>query len=219
MEMNKFYCCKGSVRNNYHSRSLIGHYHFWVISPRNLTLFTRPFLAGRRVWAVVKTDPKLSAPPDAWVLLLGNTCLVSGPLTVTCIFMIKAVYIPVNYALYSQWSFTVTVATVPTHVPDSFCLHMQPMVHSKRRPLTARPLNCGPKSPMLELVSFPNHWWCGLWSGNETNHCFLGKLLFYTFLSLTLCMKELYNTLYSILALLITTYFRPHSTPTQLHIS
>ena len=39
------------LRNNYRSRNLIGHYPFWVISPRNSTSFTRPFLAGRRVWA------------------------------------------------------------------------------------------------------------------------------------------------------------------------
>ena len=32
------------------SRNLIGPYHFWGISPRNSTLFTRPFLAGRHVW-------------------------------------------------------------------------------------------------------------------------------------------------------------------------
>ena len=37
------------VHNNYRSLNLIGHYPFWVISPGNLTLFTRPFLAGRRV--------------------------------------------------------------------------------------------------------------------------------------------------------------------------
>ena len=37
--------------NNYRSRNLIGHYPFWVISPRNLTLFTRPFLARRHVRA------------------------------------------------------------------------------------------------------------------------------------------------------------------------
>ena len=39
------------VRNNYRSRNLIGHYPFWVISPRNSTSFTRPFLAGRRARA------------------------------------------------------------------------------------------------------------------------------------------------------------------------
>ena len=47
MKMNKFYCCKESAtHNNYWSRNLIGHYHIRVISPRNSTLFTRPFLAG-----------------------------------------------------------------------------------------------------------------------------------------------------------------------------
>ena len=39
------------LRNNYQSRNLIGHYPFWVISPKNLTSFTRSFLAGRRVRA------------------------------------------------------------------------------------------------------------------------------------------------------------------------
>jgi len=38
---------KEVLRNSYWSRL----YRFWEISPRNLTLFTRPFLAGRRVWA------------------------------------------------------------------------------------------------------------------------------------------------------------------------
>ena len=38
------------VRNNYRSRNLIGHYPFWVISPRNSTSFTRPFLVGRCAW-------------------------------------------------------------------------------------------------------------------------------------------------------------------------
>ena len=42
----KIYCCKGS--NNYRSHNLIGPYHFLGISPRNLTSFTRLFLAGRR---------------------------------------------------------------------------------------------------------------------------------------------------------------------------
>ena len=31
--MNKFYCCKGILRNNYQSRNLIGPHHFWVLSP------------------------------------------------------------------------------------------------------------------------------------------------------------------------------------------
>ena len=44
------------LRNNYRSRNLIGHYHFWGISPRNSTSFTRPFLAGRRARAGHKTS-------------------------------------------------------------------------------------------------------------------------------------------------------------------
>ena len=38
------------LSNNYRSHNLIAHYHYWGISPRNLTLFTRPFLAGRHMW-------------------------------------------------------------------------------------------------------------------------------------------------------------------------
>ena len=45
------------LRNNYRSRNLIGHYPFWVISPRNSTSFTRPFLAGRRARAGHETKP------------------------------------------------------------------------------------------------------------------------------------------------------------------
>ena len=44
--MNKLYCCKGSACNNYWSRNLIGHYYFWVISPRNSISFT--ILVSRR---------------------------------------------------------------------------------------------------------------------------------------------------------------------------
>ena len=43
--------------NNYRSHNLIGHYHFWVISPRNTTLFTRQFLAGRRARVGHETRP------------------------------------------------------------------------------------------------------------------------------------------------------------------
>ena len=35
MDMNKFYCCKGSAM--YKSHDLIGPYHLWGISPRNST--------------------------------------------------------------------------------------------------------------------------------------------------------------------------------------
>ena len=44
------------LRNSYWSRKLIGPYRFWVISPRNSALFTRLFLAGRRVQAGHKTN-------------------------------------------------------------------------------------------------------------------------------------------------------------------
>ena len=51
------------LRNNYRSRNLIGHYPFWVISPRNSTLFTKPFLTGRRARAGHKTRPSLALFP------------------------------------------------------------------------------------------------------------------------------------------------------------
>ena len=37
MEMNKFTVVRKVLRNNYQSCNLIGHYPFWVISPRNST--------------------------------------------------------------------------------------------------------------------------------------------------------------------------------------
>ena len=46
-----FTVVRNVLRNNCRSRNLIGHYLFWVTSPRISTLFTRPFLAGRRVRA------------------------------------------------------------------------------------------------------------------------------------------------------------------------
>ena len=46
-----FTVVRNVLHNNYQSRNLIGHYPFWVISPRNSTLFTRPFLAGRHARA------------------------------------------------------------------------------------------------------------------------------------------------------------------------
>ena len=94
MEMSKFYCCKECVRNNYQSRNLIGHYPFWVISPRNSTSFTRPFLAGRRAWAghetkcvpslvltrLVCTMRSFSAPGTRLTKTLKKRfpCLISG---------------------------------------------------------------------------------------------------------------------------------------------
>ena len=51
MEITNSTVVREVLRNNYRSRNLIGHYHFWGISPRNSTSFTRPFLAGRRARA------------------------------------------------------------------------------------------------------------------------------------------------------------------------
>ena len=57
MEMNKIFAVvREVVGNNYWSRNLIGLYYFWVISPRNSTLFTRPFLTGMRTGAGHKTN-------------------------------------------------------------------------------------------------------------------------------------------------------------------
>ena len=47
VEIKDFIVVREVLRNNYQSRNLIGPYHFWGISLRNLTCFTRPFLAGR----------------------------------------------------------------------------------------------------------------------------------------------------------------------------
>ena len=59
-------------RNNYQSRNLIGHYPFWVISPRNSTSFTRPFLAGRRAWAGHETTTAYAEVMIQWV------CIITG---------------------------------------------------------------------------------------------------------------------------------------------
>ena len=50
-EIKKVYCRKGMLHNNHWSHNLIGPYHFWVISPRNSTLFTRLFRPRRHAWA------------------------------------------------------------------------------------------------------------------------------------------------------------------------
>ena len=68
------------LRNNYQSPNLIGHYHFWVISPRNSTLFTRPFLAGRRVQAGHETTSVVACLHDSSVAsyLAGKKNLKAG---------------------------------------------------------------------------------------------------------------------------------------------
>ena len=56
MEMNKFYCLKEVLHNNYQSHNLIGPYHFWGISSKNSTSFTRLFRTRRHVQAGHKTN-------------------------------------------------------------------------------------------------------------------------------------------------------------------
>ena len=58
------------LRNNYRPRNLIGDYHFWVISPRNSTSFTRPFLAGRRMRAGHETTWNEASLPSSLRLFL-----------------------------------------------------------------------------------------------------------------------------------------------------
>ena len=45
VELKFFNVVSEVLQNNYQSHNLIGPYHFWGISPRNL--FTRPFLTRR----------------------------------------------------------------------------------------------------------------------------------------------------------------------------
>ena len=67
------------VRNNYRSRNLIGHYPFWVISPRNLTSFTRPFLAGRRARAGHETNRNQPHSELTSTSIQNTGCLHSDP--------------------------------------------------------------------------------------------------------------------------------------------
>ena len=80
-QIKNFTVVKEVLCNNYRSCNLTGPYHFWVISPRNSTLFTRPFLAGRRVRAGHET--MLEGPADALqvnlILRLISTCETKEP--------------------------------------------------------------------------------------------------------------------------------------------
>ena len=58
VELKNFTVVRKVLHNNYWSHNLIGPCHFWGISPRNLTLFTRPFLARRHTQAWHKTTPE-----------------------------------------------------------------------------------------------------------------------------------------------------------------
>ena len=61
--LTNFTVVRKVLRNNYQSHNLIGHYSFWVISPRNSTLFTRPFLTERCAQAghETRTGPRSQA--------------------------------------------------------------------------------------------------------------------------------------------------------------
>ena len=50
------------LHNNYQSHNLIGPYHFWAISPRNSTSFTRSFLTRRCKQAGHKTKTAVTRP-------------------------------------------------------------------------------------------------------------------------------------------------------------
>ena len=52
----KRYGCSIRICNSQRSHNLIGLYHFLEISPRNLALFTIPFLTGRHAWAGHETS-------------------------------------------------------------------------------------------------------------------------------------------------------------------
>ena len=55
MKITNFTSVREVLHNNYWSHNVIDLYHFMGISPRNLTLFTRRFLAGRCTQARYKT--------------------------------------------------------------------------------------------------------------------------------------------------------------------
>ena len=79
--MNNFTVVREVLRNNYRSHNLIGPYHFWRISPRNSTLFTRPFFTGRHARARHETkyvhglkEQNGSQPEMLTVAILSLSC-------------------------------------------------------------------------------------------------------------------------------------------------
>ena len=57
------------------SHYLIGLYHFWLTCPRNLTSFTRPFLARRCVWVWHETSLQVGSSYLAAILLTPRQSL------------------------------------------------------------------------------------------------------------------------------------------------
>ena len=74
MEMTNFTVVSAVLRNSYWSRNLISPCHFRVISPRNPTSFTKPFLAERRARAGHETNGTL----PSFVTLLYEDITASG---------------------------------------------------------------------------------------------------------------------------------------------
>ena len=80
------------LRNNYQSRNLIGHYPFWVISPRNLTSFTDRFSpGGARGRGTRLVHPKLL--PSAGITHAWGKSLAPFPGLPRLQFLIAAVCI------------------------------------------------------------------------------------------------------------------------------
>ena len=66
MEMTNFTVVREVLRNNYWSCNLIGLYRFWVISPGNLTSFTRLFPPGGTHWGGTRLGQTTSTKHRWW---------------------------------------------------------------------------------------------------------------------------------------------------------
>ena len=107
MEMTNFTVVSKVLRNNDWFCLVIGLYRFWVISPRNSTLFTRPFLAGRCMWAGDETSngsPSLSHQGVDW----WTSCVIPRCLTlfVACYIRYRS-----NEKLGGAWGWIVLAHT------------------------------------------------------------------------------------------------------------
>ena len=99
------------LRNNYLSHNLIGCYHFLVISPRNSTLFTGPFLTGRHARAGLKTSyqtPSLSCGMGCghvrlvcvYTSLAKQNCCFSK-LTTVVVLIAKSLHYTQHHSIFS----------------------------------------------------------------------------------------------------------------------
>ena len=99
-------------RNNYWFHNLIGPYHFWVISLRNLTPFTRPLFTGRHMQDGHETNPNL-----IWryvlLLLVNWGCQGHFPTHLLCWKFIQFKIINNAALLYTFQQHTSTPTTSP----------------------------------------------------------------------------------------------------------